>query len=206
MRILDPRMPEEKETWKSRGPNIVYRPGDYRDLFWRILPWYSAAFAGVIAAGSIIYGLWLSALFSLFLTALFPPPVRRLLRFDNWLPINERLHSLALSILAIVMLAALCQLEVINRIDDFAQQRDDIISRAEKAFERSDYQAVYGLARRFDMVPDRPLDSIALKARTKQKEEQERLDAFTEVFLDQYRRQRDARRETEAGSDSAGKP
>jgi len=72
--------------------------------------------------------------------------------------------------------------------------------------ERSDYQAVFGLAKRFDVVPGRPLEAIASKARVQQKEEQERLKAFTEVFLDQYRRQQDVRREAEAGPGSAGEP
>ncbi|MEX0603951.1 MAG: hypothetical protein WD623_10390 [Marinobacter sp.] len=204
MKILDPRTPEEKETWKRRGATIVYRSGEVRALLWRMLRWCATAFSAAIAAGSIIYSFWLSATFALFLTVIFLSPVRRWLRFDSGCQLNGRLQILGLGILVIVVLAAICQLEVMSRINDFYQQREQIVTRAEKAVERSDYQAVYALAKRFDVVPGQPLEAIASKAQAKQKEEKERLEAFTEVFLDQYRRQRDSRREAEAGADSAG--
>ena len=204
MSIIDPRKSEEKHTWKKRGPNIVRRPGEVRALLWRMLPWYATAFFGVIAAGSMVYEFWFSATLALVFAALSPTPVRRWLRFDRWFPSYGPKRMAVAGILATVLLAIVCELAVINRIDEFNHRPEQILAQAEEAVEAGEYQAVYELAKHYDVLPSRPLKDVVLKAQKKQQEEQERLKEFTEVFLNEYRRHKQAQREAEARSNSAG--
>ncbi len=101
-------------------------------------------------------------------------------------------------------LAGLCELELTRRVAEFDGNTAQILAQARQAVDDGNYEAIYGLAKRYDVVPERPLEAFATEARTLEREKQERIKQLTDVFLEQYRRQRDARREAETESSQTG--
>ncbi|MEX0603956.1 MAG: hypothetical protein WD623_10415 [Marinobacter sp.] len=170
MNLNDPRTPEDEETWSARGPKIVRRPGEVRALIWRMLPWYVAAFFAAIAVGAVLNSFWFSAMLAALLTAFSPSPVRRRLHVKTRVPLYDHHLMVGVIIAALVAIGLVCEWELQNRINEFENQRPNIIAQAEKALNFGEYSKIDTLADRYRIIPGRPFKPFVAKSQ-KLKEE-----------------------------------